>query len=212
MDFINQRLLLFSSRVISKDVADGVCKRLGRENWFRVEAEGFSGGIWILWNGTTVDLRIVHAHKQFVHLLVAPGSLKGWQFTIVYASPKPKERGDLWEELGSLRVTSPWCVAGDCNSVLISEERCLEGRSSTNFQEWVRRRGMIDLEFNGPRYTWSHGNDANQRKSARLDRALGDGDWQSLFPEATVIHCPHAYSDHCPILLRTQAKVRSTLG
>lgn len=39
----------------SKEIIDGVCKRKGRKNWFRVEADGFSGGIWLLWNKDEVE-------------------------------------------------------------------------------------------------------------------------------------------------------------
>lgn len=29
--------------------ADEICMKIGFENWIRVEAVGFSGGIWIFW-------------------------------------------------------------------------------------------------------------------------------------------------------------------
>lgn len=65
---------------------------------------------------------------------------------------------------------------GDFNATLRCDERSPEGRTSFSFQEWVRTRGLIDLGFNGPRFTWNHGNDANQMRSVRLDRAL----WHTL--------------------------------
>src|SRR4051812_48932799 len=63
------------------------------------------------------------------------------------------------------------------------------------FQEWLRRRGMIDLGYNGPKITWGHGTDASQRKAGRLDSALADNNWHRQFLEATVTHWPHPYSD-----------------
>lgn len=60
----------------SGEVADSVCTNIGRRNWFRVEAVNFIGGIWLLWDSDMVDLRIIHAHKRFVHLLVTPDTLE----------------------------------------------------------------------------------------------------------------------------------------
>lgn len=36
----------------------------------------------------------------------------------------------------------------------------------------------------------------------RLDRALAIEEWRLLYPEASVIHLPCVYFDHCPILLK----------
>lgn len=62
---------------------------------------------------------------------------------------------------------------------------------------------MVDLGFIDPKFTWCHGSEAEQRRLARHDRALANGKWQQRFPEASATHCPHAYLDHCPLLLRT---------
>lgn len=61
---------------ISGQVANIVCKRVGKENWIRVEANGFNGGIWVLWDGAWVELRVVHFQKQLIHLVVNPGSME----------------------------------------------------------------------------------------------------------------------------------------
>ncbi|CAN1805082.1 Transposon TX1 uncharacterized 149 kDa protein, partial [Linum perenne] len=37
----------------------------------------------------------------------------------------------------------------------------------------------------------------------RLDRALANISWRTLFPEALLLHLPRTYSDHCPLLLKT---------
>lgn len=78
---------------------------------------------------------------------------------VTYASPKLTHRAVLWSELGETQILSPWFVVGDFNVVLSSEERSLVGRPSTCFHEWVHKRELIDLVFNGPRFTWSHSND-----------------------------------------------------
>lgn len=72
---------------------------------------------------------------------------------MVYASPRQRERLEIWYDLGRMDVSSPWCVLGYFNSVLSVDEREPMGRVSVSFQEWVRDEGMIDLGFSGPRFT-----------------------------------------------------------
>ncbi|KAK4277819.1 hypothetical protein QN277_015755 [Acacia crassicarpa] len=36
--------------------ADKVCRKLGFSHWMRVEATGFFGGIWVLWNSNEFDI------------------------------------------------------------------------------------------------------------------------------------------------------------
>lgn len=93
-----------------------------------------------------------------------------------------------------------------------SEERSPMGQTSNLFVDWVTDDGMIELGFNGPRYTWSHGNIATQRRNAHLDRSLCNEQWRHLFPEASILHCSHEYSEHCPILLKTKCVMPVRLG
>lgn len=71
---------------------------------------------------------------------------------------------------------------------------------------------MIDLGFVGARFTWSHGTSEEGRRSAWLDRAMGEDKWRRLFPTAKVIHLQHAHSDHCPLLLELDEDHSSRLG
>ena len=54
---------------VSGSHADEVCQKLGFKEWIRVEAVGFSGGIWIFWNSSLV-IDVVHTHPQFILLKV----------------------------------------------------------------------------------------------------------------------------------------------
>lgn len=46
---------------------DNFIKISGFDRSHRVEAEGFSGGIWLLWRDQ-FDVEIIFNHKQFIHL------------------------------------------------------------------------------------------------------------------------------------------------
>lgn len=45
---------------------------------------------------------------------------------------------------------------------------------SSCFVDWVEQRGLIDLGFIGPTFTWNHGNSVETWASAKLDMGLCD--------------------------------------
>jgi len=52
-DYITQHkpsIVVLLETHISGTRADTVCRKLGFQGCFRVEAQGFSGGIWLLWD------------------------------------------------------------------------------------------------------------------------------------------------------------------
>lgn len=65
-----------------------VCKKLQRSHWTRSEAEGFSSGIWVLWNGDELEVCPKYIHQQFVYLSVVLLDGWSWDLTAVYASPQ----------------------------------------------------------------------------------------------------------------------------
>ena len=199
-------LALFETH-ISGDRADEVCRKLGFSGRFRVEAHGFAGGIWVLWDAAEVQLNLIRSHSQYVTMEVSQRGLQPWFFTAVYASPMGHVREALWGELerfaGSIAV--PWLLAGDFNETKNLNERDHDledmARRCSKFSNMIENNELIDLGFSGPRYTWARGRTVQTRKSARLDRALCNSMWRTHFQEAAVRHLPHSYSDHCPLLI-----------
>lgn len=197
---------------ISAFEADDICRRLGKRDWVRSDADGFSGGIWVLWNRDEVSLRVVYVEKYFIHLIIDEGRRAAWELTAVYASPKHHLRPPIWERIGLIQHKYPWALIGDFNCTLADHERNTVGRMSRSFATWVQSLGLIDAGFIGPIFTWNHGREVDTRRSARLDRLLTDEEWRRLFPEATLTHLPHSHSDHCPILLQTKRNASVGMG
>lgn len=110
---------------ISDSRADEVCQKIGFQKWHIVEAQGFQGGIWILWNEHENHLTLVHSHYQFVTLEVKGKGLRLWLFKAVYASPQPHAREELWAELTNVagNTTMPWLLVGDFNETKSLDER-----------------------------------------------------------------------------------------
>lgn len=109
---------------ISGYKADNFIKRSGFDNSYRVEAEGFAGGIWVLWKDF-LHMKIVASHSQYVHLQISNNhSFLSW-LTSIYASPHPNIRNHLWGELDKLAQTvhGPWIMGGDFNTILYDSEK-----------------------------------------------------------------------------------------
>ncbi|KAF7839972.1 RNA-directed DNA polymerase [Senna tora] len=186
--------------------ADEIIKKCGFRNCDRVEALGFSGGIWCLWDDSVGQVQILIKHTQFIHMKIGKGN-GTHLITVVYGSPNPLSRKELWEELGKIaeNVNEPWLVAGDFNAFVSTHEKeggsALGSKPDPLFSHWINKAALLDLGFVGPKYTWQRGD-----LSIRLDRALVNTEWRLKFPEATVTHLPKYKSDHCPLWIRSNPR------
>lgn len=201
---------------ISNEQADHVCDQVGLKSIFRVEAEGFSGGIWILRNPEDINIQPLYAHPQHLTIKVKPKDSGAWLFSAIYGCPINLCREDLWNDLKNLAssIDLPWLYVGDYNDTINMQER--KGYADgliykcQKFANLIDDMGLIDLGFTGPKYTWSRGKTIENRKCARLDRALCNVEWRMLFPEATMKHLLTFNSDHCPLLVNTNGFTNHT--
>ena len=90
---------------------------------YRVEALGYSGGIWILWNDNW-SVWILINHKQYVHLNVWDDCRCNFLFIVIYGNPQARSRMKLWRDLTNIAVNvrGPWVVASDFNAILCKDE------------------------------------------------------------------------------------------
>ncbi|KAK9689271.1 hypothetical protein RND81_09G048000 [Saponaria officinalis] len=160
------------------DHAIKIGKILGYNGQSRVDAVGFSGGIWLYWRLELVNVTPVTHHSQYITIEVARLGETPWLFSAVYASPNPSNRVALWSELERFARNNnhPWLVAGDFNETRSLAERHGGDQNMARrcdiFNNWIENCELIELEFSGPSHTWARGNSEETRRSARLDRAL----------------------------------------
>ena len=122
-------------------------------------------------------------------------------FVVVYGSPLPSLRKELWEGLYDIvdLADGPSCLGGDFNYTLsledVGDQQQLAYDSST-FNRCLLDYGLSDLGFCGQPFTW-------QRRTLRrkLDKVVANGDLSFRFGNAVIKHLPNLKSDHVPLLI-----------
>lgn len=107
---------------VSGTKANIIIEKLGFNHSHRVEAVGFSGGIWIGWKDS-IQIHIIRNHPQFIFLRVnnfIPNN--SFFISFVYGSPDRAKRKLLWEDLKSVNsnLSFPWLIMGDFNAIFVS--------------------------------------------------------------------------------------------
>ncbi|KAG8494050.1 hypothetical protein CXB51_011564 [Gossypium anomalum] len=169
--------------------ADSIIVKLSFQYSHRVEAVGFSGGIWIGWK-ESICVEILKNHSQFVLVRISGTFFsKPLLVTFVYASPNQSKRRILWKVLQRTIPAdgTPWMAIGDFNVILSPTEK----------------RGG----FRGPQFTWQRG-----EVMERLDRAICNNAWCTLFPISLVTHLPQLKSDYRPLKLSLMPNFLSSQG
>lgn len=141
---------------VSGPKAQKISTSFGFTNFYREEAKGFAGGLWIFWDESEINIQILQSSHQAITVL-ATKAMKTWVMTIVYASPTPYNRKELWNYLNQVAgiINHPWILAGDFNEIIAQNEKIggSENFTSSGFANWIQDNSMIDLGFQGQSYT-----------------------------------------------------------
>ncbi|CAN1157946.1 hypothetical protein LINPERHAP2_LOCUS21849 [Linum perenne] len=86
---------------------------------FVVEAQGFSSGIWPLWNDFDTNIKILNSSHQFIHALIEWETGNSFVATFIYAAPSLLSRRMLWNDLRRLSrmLSQAWMLMGDFNAM-----------------------------------------------------------------------------------------------
>ncbi|CAN1152522.1 Transposon TX1 uncharacterized 149 kDa protein [Linum perenne] len=75
-------------------------------------------------------------------------------------------------------------------------------RAMADFNAFISDLRLINVEFNGPEFTWTNKKVKGEKISSRLDRFLISCEWLENWPESSVSHMKARGSDHLPIFLQ----------
>ncbi|XP_039054657.1 uncharacterized protein LOC120197111 [Hibiscus syriacus] len=198
----NPHMVALLETRVSESKADRIIERTGYDMSYRVEATGFSSGIWLIWNNSLPDGVVLAAHPQFVHVSIEWNKPPYHFFvTIVYDHPDRTKRKALWSDLQNIQVAedSPWLYWLVIISLLARNEkkrganRC---KGCKHFLEIMDNFNLVDLGFKGSQYTWNRAGIFE-----RLDRIIANNQWNDFAPHYSVQHLYRIKLDHRPILL-----------
>ncbi|PNX93226.1 ribonuclease H, partial [Trifolium pratense] len=172
-----------------------------------VDAQGHSGGVWILkQDGNNFDVQVEDIHMNAITFSISLGTDK-WYCTGLYASPTPSTRVNFWHYLCHLNstISGAWLLMGDFNEIIAPGEQRggnFHQNRADGLISVMDNCNLIDLNCVGGKFTW-HRNCRGQRSIAKkLDRGMANLSWRLSFPEAFLETLCRSNSDHNPILLR----------
>ncbi|CAM8886272.1 unnamed protein product [Rhodiola kirilowii] len=186
-------------------------RKMGFDCGLGVDSNGRSGGLGLWWKE---ELNLTVRSFSSFHIDCVFELEERIRLTIFYGNPVAHRRSETWNLLRILSRDNklPWVVLGDFNEVLFSWE--VKGRrlrkewQMRSFRETIEACGLIDLGYSGLPFTFSNRRVGQMETKARLDRAFGNVEWKSLFDIYEVSHLITATSDHLPLLVNFQKRVR----
>lgn len=171
------------------------------------------GRIWIVWNHS-VRVTPCFQSEQLVNVsILLEGLMDEFYCTFVYGLNLMEERRELWSDL-KLHKDSPiikkkaWIIQGDFNEILDGIEHSVVGSAHDtggmkDFQDTVAYCGLLDMSYQGPRFTWSNKRD-NGIICKKLDRALVNEIWIRQYPQSYCVFEAGGCSDHqrCRVIIK----------
>ena len=147
-----------------EDVSPSVIRSLWGHNsvgFVCLKAVGASGGVIVMWDKTTFSL-VSSVQGEFsitCFFRTVQGGFN-WAFTGVYGPQVRIDKLRFWEELRSIKDnwSGPWCLGGDFDEVLYTQERS-SGLCPMNtiqeFHDFINYSALVDLPLRGGDFTWS---------------------------------------------------------
>ena len=180
-------------------------------------ADGTRGGILIAWKPDTFQCSV----QLFSPWSVAiNGKLQQTQKNLnlfaVYGPQSDPDKVAFLQELQG-RITSDLppntatIVVGDFNMIVKASDKSntnVNRRNMARFRKFINDMQLKDLYLHGRRYTWS--NEQQVSTMVKLDRVLFNQEWDINFPSCMLQAISSEISDHCPILLSSDADFKPT--
>ena len=178
-------------------------QNIGRDH---VAYEGLSGGLLCMWDKQLFqDIAVLKSRNCLIvvgYWKDIPGETI---FANIYAPQSQADKRVLWNSLTNLMRSRPgnWIIFGDFNAVRRPEERINSvfcPYIASDFNKFINENGLLDINMGGRRLTYFSEVGC---KLSKLDRFLVCPNFMTGFPSATATALPREYSDHSPIILKT---------
>ena len=147
---------------------------LGFGNNFTMPSLGSSGGLAFIWNEEAM-VSVWNYSQYHIDADIGMITTKNWLFTGFYGHPDHGHRRESWALLKHLgRLDSkPWLCMGGFNEILTLIEktkgRARPMRQILDFHEAVNTCQLIELGYEGEKFTWNNNRDYGKNVQGRLD-------------------------------------------
>ena len=179
---------------------------LGFPSMLAVSYESWKGGLALLLKeDVIVDTNSYLPNHIDVRIHMQASLL--WRLTGIYDHPEEQRKTETWRLMRQLhaRASLPWICLGNFNEILASDKKNGGVRRPMapilEFRHTLLHCNLVDLGFNGYRFTWRNGRDEEVLVEERLDRAVTTTEWKEMFPRAKVSYLFASYFDYDPILI-----------
>ncbi|XP_073359665.1 uncharacterized protein [Aegilops tauschii subsp. strangulata] len=137
-----------------------------------------------------------------------------WALVAVYGAAQPELKLEFLADLvlicGSEQL--PILVGGDFNIIRRREEKNndnFDGRWSFMFNTIIEILDLREIELSGRKFTWA--NALPNPTYEKLDRVLASVEWEQKFPLVTVQALSRGISDHTPLFVDSEKKLKELL-
>lgn len=159
----NPDLVILMETRTSVDGAVETIDQLMFHDQIIISAEGYAGGMWLLWNSNQITLSQQRMSNRMVHAMISFNhAAQPFMLSAVYNYPQPHLQNQVWDELlqFSSNVTANWLVVGDFNCILNLNEKKGGGKirlkKILGFRDCIAKCGLIDLGYAGHPFTWNN--------------------------------------------------------
>lgn len=103
-------------------------------------------------------------------------------------------------------LTLPWCIICDFNDMLSQEDKQgIHPHSNwlcVGFRNAVGECDLTDIKLEGHPFNWIKSRGTPHVVEERLDRAICNTGWLTMFPNFWLANLLTSHSDHTPMLLQ----------
>ena len=126
-----------------------------------VNSVGKVGGLCLFWT-ENVEVDLITYSQNHIDVKIIQGRSYVWRFTRFYGHPEATERVHSWTLLRLIAgmANMSWLRMGDFNEILYDSKK-LGGANKkwhhmADFREAVEDCNLENMEFSGPKFTWSN--------------------------------------------------------
>lgn len=157
----------------------------------------------------SVKVNVVSSSPNHIDAIIGESSEVQWRFIGVYGFADKSRKHETWSFLRDFHSWSPlpWMCAGDFNEILWSHKKLGLGIRQEGMMKEYRDAldecGLMEFGCVGKKITW-RGKWAGSLVLERLDRAVANNGWFSLYPGIKVQHLGTYSLDHRAILIKLE--------